>query len=212
MRRTAAPFPGGSIPSLGSSRDRVAGPHAGEPRGSRTRRRRAHPLPSPFRRGGDSVEPRRSVSVYEVRAAFSAPLDFVFRWCTDYRSNDAQYEGADYERRILQRSRHRVVFENLEDSNGGWVWSRYDVRLSPPDRWHAESIGNQRRLSLDYRLSRLSDTRTALVLHGRRVPYGVGERNPPKREWEGAVGGLWRNLARALERDYRRARLRRTRR
>lgn len=158
------------------------------------------------------MKPRSSASVYEVRTTFHAPLEFVFRWCTDYTPKDARYEGADFERRILERSRNRVVYEDLEDSNGGWDWARFVVQLSPPDRWHADSIGNQRRISLDYRLSRLSDQRTALVLRGRRVPDGVGERNPPKSRWEGEVGRLWRNLARALERDYRRARPRRTRR
>jgi hypothetical protein len=146
------------------------------------------------------------MSVYEVRAEFDAPLDFAFRWCTDYTPNDARYEGKRYERRILERSPSRVVYEDLEDSNGGWVWARFVVRLSPPNRWHADSLGSHRRVSLDYRLSRLAGGRTGLVLRARRVPYGVGERNPPKRRWERDVGGAWQNFARALEGDYRRAR------
>ena len=36
---------------------------------------------------------------YEVRAKFHAPLDFVYRWCTDYTPDDGPFEEESYQRR-----------------------------------------------------------------------------------------------------------------
>jgi hypothetical protein len=145
---------------------------------------------------------------YQVRAEFRAPLEFVYRWCTDYTATDARYEGEGYQRRILQRSRRTVVYEDLDEIQRGWYWSRHVVRLMPPDRWHSDSVGSHREIALDYRLSRLPGGRTRLVLTGRRRPYGVGGKNPPKAEWERSVGEAWVKFGRALERDFRKSRAR----
>lgn len=142
---------------------------------------------------------------YRVEAEFRAPVEFVYRWCTDYTADDAAYEGEAYERRILHRSRRAVVYEDLEDTPEGWSWSRHVVRLTPPDRWHSDSVGSHREIALDYRLMRLPGGRTRLVLTAHRSPCGVGGRNPPKAEWERSVGKIWMRFGRALERDYRKS-------
>lgn len=141
---------------------------------------------------------------YEVRSTLRAPLPYVFRWCTDYTSEDGRYSGEDHLRRILSRSNRRVVFEDLYDTERGWIWIHRDVRLHPPDRWHADSIGSDRILSVSYRLSRLPGDRTLLSIDARRRPYGVGRANPSKKEWQRRVAGNWERFGRVLERDYRR--------
>jgi len=140
---------------------------------------------------------------YEVRHVFRAPMEFVYAWCTDYTPEDAKYEAEEYQRRILRRSRHEVVYEDLEETPEGWVWSRHVVRLWPSRRWHSDSVGSHREISLDYRLSKLPGGRTELVLTARRRPTGVGGRNPSKRDWERSVGEAWDRFGRALERDFR---------
>jgi hypothetical protein len=142
---------------------------------------------------------------YEVRCEFRAPLEFVYRWCTDYTPQDARYEAEQYERRILLRSRRKVVYEDLEDTPEGWVWSRHVVRLAPPNRWHSDSVGSHRSYSLDYRLYRLPAGRTRLVLTARRRPTSIGGKNPSKSAWERSVGEAWHRFSRALERDFRKA-------
>lgn len=147
---------------------------------------------------------------YIVHAEFDAPLDFVYRWCTDYTPDDARYEDESYQRRILRRSREEVVYEDLEETRGGWVWARHVVRLLPPDRWHSDSIGSHREIRLDYRLSRLPQGRTRLTLTARRRRAGIGGKNPSKSQWETSVSKSWVKLGRALERDYRRGGSRRS--
>jgi len=129
-------------------------------------------------------------------------MDFVYRWCTDYTPEDARFSREGYTRRILRRSRHEVIFEDLYDTRQGWVWLRRVVRLRPPGRWHADSVGSDRRISVDYRLSRLRGNRTQLTIRARRRPYGIGVRNPPKSQWERSVARSWRNYGRALELEY----------
>jgi hypothetical protein len=148
---------------------------------------------------------------YEVRSTFQAPLSFVYRWCTDYTPKDARYSREGYDRRILQRSHREVIFEDLYDTKKGWIWMRRVVRLLPPDRWHADSVGSDRALSVDYRLSKLPGNHTQLTIRARRRPYGIGLKNPPKSQWERSVATNWRRFGRALERDYKRDGAKRTR-
>ncbi len=143
---------------------------------------------------------------YEVRATFKAPLEFVYRWCTDYTPQDARLEGEKYTRRILRRTPREVIYEDLEETKQGWFWSRHVVRLLPPNRWHSDSVGSHRAYALDYRLTELPGNRTQLILKARRRPYGVGGKNPPKSEWEHSVAKSWKTFGRFLERDYQKVR------
>jgi hypothetical protein len=141
-------------------------------------------------------------SFYHVRAQFRAPIGFVFDWCTDFARDDAAREKDRYVRKIVSRSDHRVVFEDLVDSPKGWNWARHDVSLYPPNRWHSESIGSHRTTSLEYVLTRLGPERTRLDLSWRRWPTALGSRIP-RAKLERAVTKSWKNFARALEKDYR---------
>jgi len=135
---------------------------------------------------------------------FRAPLHFVFRWCTDFQSDDARLEREGFERKILERSGKRVVYEDLEWADDGWHWAQYVVSLHPPDRWTAESVGNYRDATLDYRLTELANGGTRLDLRWRRRPGPKGNRLP-KARGERDTTRAWRSFKRALERDYRQA-------
>ena len=149
---------------------------------------------------------------YVVRVRFRAPLEYVFRWCTDYGTQDAALEKEQYERRVIERTKRQVVYEDLQGSDGGWFWSRHVVRLTPPDHWHSDSIGSHRAFSLDYQLTGRGPEESELVLTGKRRPYGHGGPNPPKSVWEPSVAKSWKRFAKALESDYRSSRTRRVRR
>ena len=157
------------------------------------------------------MPPRWPGPRYEIRTTFRAPVDFVYRWCTDYTVDDARYEKDEYERWVVRRSSRKVVFEDLSKEKDGWVWSHHEVRLDPPLRWHSDSVGSHRAYSLDYRLRALPGHRTELTLRARRRPYGVGGKNPAKGPWEANVRKLWRSFGHVLERDYQRSLSRRAR-
>ncbi len=141
---------------------------------------------------------------YTVTAKFRAPLRFVFRWCTDYTPSDGSISREGYTRRILSRSSQTIVLEDLYDTKEGWIWIRRTIRLLPPQGWHADSIGSDRALSVDYSLAELKGNSTKLRIRARRRPYGIGTENPPKFVWERAVARNWSNFAKQMEEDYRR--------
>ncbi len=145
-----------------------------------------------------------------IRVAFRVPLDFAFAWCTDYTPQDGALEGESYERKIVERTRRRVVFEDLEETESGWVWSRDVVTLRPPDRWHMEGVGNRRDVAAEYVLSRLPDDRTQLELRWWRRPKPPGKKIL-RAEREAEATRAWKRFGAAMERDYRRTRARRRR-
>jgi len=146
-----------------------------------------------------------STSVYEIRMTFRAPLAFAYEWCTDYTPKDRKLEGDPGTRQILRKGRRTVVYEDLNATDHGWMWSRQTVTLQPPDRWHAIAIGNYRTWDLDYSLRPLPGGRTEFSMRGERRATPLGVKNPPKRVLEHELRVMWANLGRALDKDYRRS-------
>lgn len=140
---------------------------------------------------------------YRYAITFDAPVSFVFRWCTDYSDKDAQLEGETYQRKVLKRSRHRVVYEDVQEGPDGWFWARHDVALDPPNHWHSESVGNYRDYSLDYRLRALPDGRTEMRFVGKRQPALLGGPNPTARAFARSMDTGWQKFRRQLEKEYR---------
>lgn len=159
-------------------------------------------LALPFVSEGFTVVTSKPLPVV-VRTTFRAPLPFVLRWCTDYSPEDSGLEGDAFRRQILERTSRRVVYEDLDTSVGGWLWSRWVVTIQPPDRWHGESVGNYRKWDVDYRLTPLADGRTQLTLRGQRTPFALGRKSPSKTAIEKNLAKSWERFARALESDYR---------
>jgi hypothetical protein len=140
---------------------------------------------------------------YHVNVSFRAPIDFVFAWCTDYTPMDAALEKEAYERKVIERTPRRVVFEDLEDSESGWDWSRAVVTLRPPNRWHMDAVGNNRDVVADYLLSSLPNGRTRLDLRWKRKPKVPDAKRRTRAEREASATRAWHRFATALEADYR---------
>ncbi len=129
----------------------------------------------------------------------------MFAWCTDFSPEDSRLEGEPYQLKVLERSARRVVFEDLEETGTGWVWTRDVVDLRPPNRWHMEGGGNRRDVVADYRLSALPGGRTRLNLRWRRRPR-VPEAKPlTKAQREASTMRAWKRFAAAMKRDHHRS-------
>jgi hypothetical protein len=140
-----------------------------------------------------------------------APLGFAYSWCTDFSPEDPKLAEEDrsihLQRRIVDRTPRRVVFENVYDEGKGWAWEQHTVTLTPPDRWHSDGFGLYHESHLDYRLFELDPVRTRFEMDwtSKPSPRSTGRR-PTKKGIEKFVTGLWRRRGRSLERDYRRSR------
>ena len=157
---------------------------------------------------GDCFMSRWPPPLYELRQTFHAPLPYVFRWLTDYSSDDPDLEQGSYQRKVIENRRGHAVLEDLTSTPTGWEWYRSVVTIRPPDRWHAELRGNVPDWSLDYRLTPLAPDRTLLTIQwrirkNRSFPYHT---IPPKAVTQRMMRGLWKNFANALDREYRRER------
>lgn len=146
--------------------------------------------------------------LHKIRVPFGAPLPYVYHWLTDYSSEDPALEQGNYRRKVIEKSRHRAVLEDLTETKRGWEWYRSTVTLQPPDRWHAELRGNIPDWSLDYRLTELGPDRTLLSIRWRVRPGALrpDRKVPPKTESERMMRELWRNFARSLEEEYKKSR------
>ncbi len=145
---------------------------------------------------------------YHIATVLRVPLAFAFRWCTDFRPDDARREGEAYDRKILERTARRVVYEDLEPTAAGWRWARHVVILRPPDRWHSDSVGNYRDATLDYQLTPLGPERTRFELTWKRRVSALGGRPPSRKSIEKSTLAAWRQFAKVVEADYRKARRR----
>jgi hypothetical protein len=149
---------------------------------------------------------------YVTNVTFDAPIDYVFRWCTDYTPNDPKLGGRTYARRVVERGPDRVVFEDLDELPKGWSWAHYTVTLFPPDHWHMDSIGSHRHAVGDYTLRSEPGDRTRFELRYRREPGLLPFERIPKAERDPDDLALWTRWKRALEREYRASRRGRARR
>lgn len=143
------------------------------------------------------------VSVYEIKTVFHAPLDYAYAWCTDFTDVDRKLQGDPGARQLIRRNRRTVVYEDLNETPHGWMWSRQVVTLHPPNRWTATAEGNYRTWDLVYTLRPLRDGSTEFTMRGKRRATPLGVKNPSKAALEHELRTMWRNLGRALERDYR---------
>jgi hypothetical protein len=139
---------------------------------------------------------------YHIRVTFRAPVDYVFAWCTDYTPEDGRLEGETYARKVIERTKRQVIFEDLEETKTGWDWGRDVVTLRPPNRWHMNGVGNHRDVEADYRLQALPDGRTELDLRWRRRPKGPETSKLTKAQREASSSRAWKMFAAALERDF----------
>ncbi len=124
---------------------------------------------------------------YRIRVTFDAPIDYVFAWCTDYTPEDGNLEGETYTRKIIERTKRQVIFEDLEETKTGWDWGRDVVTLRPPTRWHMKGVGNHRDVEADY---------------WRRRPKVPDAAKLTKAQREASSLRAWKLFGAALERDY----------
>ena len=128
-------------------------------------------------------------------------------WLGSKQSPDDHKIGGDQDvsRRVLARSRTHVTYEDLASMPAGWYWSRWEVSLRPPDRWHGDGVGNYRSWSVDYRLRALPDGGTELEFRGTRRSSPLGRPSPAARRVREGLLEDWRKFSRALDADYRKA-------
>ena len=131
----------------------------------------------------------------------NAPLRSVYDWCTDYREDDYKITGAKSRRVIIEKTRHRTVY--VTQQKGAKTGTAVNlVTLHSPNRWHLESIGDQRNETGEYRLKK-QGPRSAKLHMVFRINWKIPP-SPTRAEFIRHLNESWEKYATALVRDYKR--------
>jgi hypothetical protein len=137
---------------------------------------------------------------FHVSKIIEAPLQFAYKWCTDYRESDPRILGSKNRRKILFKSKNRVVYVSLYVREGKQRNAVNVVTLHPPAAWHLDFISDDDDELGDYHLTRLGPKRTRLEM---KFAESYKMRNPPTKAADIRVTSqVWDKYVTALEKDY----------
>ena len=131
-----------------------------------------------------------------------APIRYVYDWCTDFRPDDAKLSTSEQKHRVVRVSPQRLVRVKVHGNGAKNPAINVEmVRLSPPNAWHKDAIGEEDLHSIDYKLTALSPnkTRVSLVM----VVRWMVPNFPEKADWLRSANKYWDKLVLAIEERYR---------
>jgi len=144
------------------------------------------------------------VRTYHVTKVLNAPLSFAFNWCTDYRASDPKITGSGNKRKILEKTKARVIYTVGYKSGERTLNAVNIVTLNPPHSWHLDSRGEEDDEVGDYKLSSLGPSKTKLDM--KFIEEWKTRNYPPNKEYLKQIHAVWNKYAAALEKDYRKHR------
>ena len=145
---------------------------------------------------------KQKSQTYRISKVIDAPLAFVYNWCTDFREDDGKLTGSRRKKKILEKTKSRVITTSSSMEHGKLIGHVSIVSLMPPNAWHLDTAGNPREQETgDYKLTRVSANKTRLDMVF-DVKYGAGAKVPSKEWWEEDSGKFWDKLIVALTKDY----------
>ena len=143
---------------------------------------------------------------FRVSKIVRAPLSYTYDWCTDFRETDPKLTGSKNKRRMLFRTKHRVVYVSQYMRRGQLRDAINVVTLYPKKFWHLDFHGDEDDETGEYALARLDAKRTRLKMTFTEA-YKI--RNAPTKAADiKHTNEIWNKYVATLEKDYARARRR----
>ncbi len=141
------------------------------------------------------------MDIIRVSKKIEAPLSYVFKWCTDFRDNDPEITGSKTLRRILEKTKKRVIYAQVYNDDSGQQRFAVDiVALKPPRYWHLDYFGEEDDETGEYKLTSLGKSKTKLDMVFKEK-WKI--QNPPSKEWQVQhTSEVWDKYIAALEADY----------
>jgi len=137
---------------------------------------------------------------YQVSKVINAPLKFVYEWCTDFREDDNQITGSKTQRKILQKTKRRVIYISTYDREGRMMSGVNIVTLRPPKAWNLEYVGEEEDEIGRYKLTRVGPSKTRLDMTFTEKYKISGA--PTKEEDKSVTDQTWDKYVARLEMDY----------
>jgi hypothetical protein len=93
---------------------------------------------------------------YHISKTIDALLKFVYEWCTDFRDDDPQLTGGKIKRKVVEKTKERVVYMADYTLKGKRYWHASVIALKPPNAWHLETACDPYEREIgDYKLTSL---------------------------------------------------------
>ncbi len=140
------------------------------------------------------------VKTYTVSTVINAPMSYVFKWCTDYRSEDYLITNSASRRHFIEKSKKKVAWITHLPSGDTMAENFRVVTLSPPSKWTVFGFGEDFNHEGSYVLKSLGRKKTQLRL-AFKVDYKAAPPEP-KKSWEERVSQNWEKYRAVLEQDY----------
>ncbi len=141
------------------------------------------------------------MDVVKVTKTINAPLRYVYNWCTDFREDDPALTNSTGTRKILEKTKKRVVYAQLDPQTDGSQKIGVDyVTLKPPSSWHLEFFGEDDNEIGDYKLTSLGKNKTKLTMTFKESWKLV--KPPTLDEQIASTSRSWDQFVAALEKEY----------
>ena len=141
---------------------------------------------------------------WHISKTIHAPLGFVYDWCTNFRETDPKITASKQKRKILLRTKHRVIYTESYRSRGRPSTAVDVVTLFPPKGWHLDYVSDEDDEAADYTLTFLGPQETKFDITS--TAHFKVTHAPSKARYTSGVSKVWDKYSEVLEKDYRRSR------
>ena len=142
------------------------------------------------------------VDKYKVSRIIKAPQKFVFSWCTDFREDDPKITGSSSTRKMLEKTKKRVVYiATYKGADGNTKMNVNLVMLHPHTSWHLDQFGEEDNEVGDYKLTRLGKEETRLDMVFKETWKNIAQ-VPSLQEQISSTNRVWDKYVSALEQEY----------
>jgi hypothetical protein len=140
------------------------------------------------------------MQTYRATKTINAPVRFVFNWCTDFREDDPALTGSSSERKILDKTKKRVVYTSIyKGSDGTQKIGVNIVTLKAPTTWHLDYFGEEDNEIGDYKLTALGKNKTKLSMVFKET-WKIDQ--PTVEEQVESTNKTWDKYVAAIEQEY----------
>jgi len=146
---------------------------------------------------------RKSNSIiFTITREIDAPLDYVYKWCTDFDEEDTKITGSSSCRIMIEKTSKRAIYAMINGTKGNSRGRMYLVKLEPPNSWHMNAYGNGSDSTGDYNLAKISKNRTKLTVTFDHIYYDITVM-PAESKKKLDSQNTWNKYVSALEKDFR---------
>jgi hypothetical protein len=141
------------------------------------------------------------MDVFRVSKTINAPIRYVYDWCIDFREDDPKITGSKSQRRILHKTKKKVVYAQLYEGSDGKQKVAVDIVTLSPRSWHLDYFGEEDDETGDYRLTSLGKNKTRLDMIFKEKWKDIAV-IPSKQEQIDQTSRIWDKYVTALEKEY----------